>query len=98
MSKETQERYAKVSLVLGESLQASEVIKSFGGEKKESLKFFSKLNQFVKQSISTFILGRTAGSLTSLIGGFAPLIVLWYGGREIMNGNLTIGGLHLTHF
>jgi subfamily B ATP-binding cassette protein MsbA len=92
MSKETQEKYAKVSLVLGESLQASEVIKSFGREKGESIKFFSKINQFIKQSISTFVLGRTAGTTTSLIGGLAPLIILWYGGKEIMDGNLTIGG------
>ncbi|MEW6455225.1 MAG: ABC transporter ATP-binding protein [Acidobacteriota bacterium] len=92
MSKETQERFAKVSLVLSESLQASEVVKSFGREKGESLKFFSKVNQFIKQSVETFLLGRTAGTFTSFIGGVAPLLILFYGGKEIMDGNLTIGG------
>jgi len=92
MSKESQQRYSEVSLSLNESLQAPEVIKGFLRENREKLKFFSRINRLVKQRIKTIMLSMTASNLTSLVGMLAPLTVLWYGGQQVMDGHLTLGG------
>jgi len=91
LNKQVREKSAKVSSIVQESLSAYYVVKSFITEKYESRKFFRAKKLFIKQLIKTFIFGSYAGIVNGIIVASAPLILLWYGGMEIMNNNLTLG-------
>jgi subfamily B ATP-binding cassette protein MsbA len=91
MSKEIQEKTALVSSNLQESLSAQYIVKSFSTEKLEQRKFFAVKKEAIRQIIKTFVFGSYAGMINGLIASSAPLIILWYGGMEIINGNLTLG-------
>jgi len=93
LSKETREKYAIVSKILQESLAGIYLIQSFIREKYQARKIFRSLKNSLKINIKSGIIALLAGNLTSLIGSIGPLIVLWYGGSEIIRGNLTIGQL-----
>jgi len=93
LSKETREKYANVSKILQESLTGIYLIQSFCREKYQVRKIFMSLKNAIKINIKSGIMALLAGNLTSLIGSIGPLIVLWYGGSEIIRGNLTIGQL-----
>jgi subfamily B ATP-binding cassette protein MsbA len=43
------------------------------------------------QGFRTYLLSAVAGSITGLTAALAPMVVLWYGGLEIMAGRLTLG-------
>jgi ATP-binding cassette, subfamily B, bacterial MsbA len=88
-----QESYAVACESLTESLSAMEVVKAFVAEDNEAAKVrravVARMNAFVQMglvsSVSTF-----AGWF---IAGLGPLLVLWFGGRMIVNGELTLGTL-----
>lgn len=76
---------------LQESLSGIFVVRSFNRGKRELIKH----SHFARQAIRARL--RQAGLLllstgtTALIGGMAPLIVLWYGGSQVIQGALTLG-------
>ena len=90
---EVQDELADATTILEESLQGIRVVKSFVREPYEVARFGDALK-------SAF---RVAMRLTRIRSVFGPLIfsltfisitgVLWYGGREVISGRLTVGGL-----
>lgn len=88
-----QESYAVACESLTESLSAMEVVKAFVAEENEAAKVrravVSRMKAFVQMglvsSVSTFA--------AWFIAGLGPLLVLWFGGRMIVNGELTLGTL-----
>ncbi len=91
-SKETRERIAHVFSSLFETLYSIPVIKSFCLETERLKKVEERLNAYFRSNLELFKLSAFSGSLASFIGGIAPLLILWLGGREIMTGHLTLGG------
>ncbi|MSQ14421.1 MAG: ABC transporter ATP-binding protein [Dehalococcoidia bacterium] len=88
-----QEAVAQLGTILQENLSGIRVVKSFTREKFEGKKFGSKA-EFVFQT--NFSANRIQ-SFNSAIMTFMTLsctaVVLWYGGRQVIAGNLTLGGL-----
>ena len=88
-----QESYAVACESLTESLSAMEVVKAFVAEDNEAAKVrravVARMKAFVQMgfvsSVSTFS--------AWFIAGLGPLLVLWFGGRMIVNGELTLGTL-----
>lgn len=62
-------------------------------EKFQALRLLSSLKTSMNINIRNNLISSLAGSLTALIGSLGPLIVLWYGGNEVIRGRLTIGQL-----
>lgn len=91
LSKESRERYANVSRDLQESLSGIYVIQTYTREKYQARKILQSLRKSMKINIHSSTLSLIAGNIVSLIGSVGPLIVLWYGGSEIIRGNLTLG-------
>ena len=89
--KKSQEQYAVLSARTQESIAGIKVIKSFTQEENEK-NTFSQLNmEYLKRNLS---LARVRGAFWPsmiFVGGIGTLVVLLVGGRQVINGTLTIG-------
>lgn len=92
-SGEMQENIAQVYDVLGESLSGISVVKSFCAEKIQAINVFRRLRASLHTNIQYTVLGSASAAATAFLGGIGPLIVLWYGGREVITGALSLGTL-----
>jgi subfamily B ATP-binding cassette protein MsbA len=92
-SHEFQERFARVFGTIQESLSAIELTKLFQLENRNAGKLVNRLKGYIKTSIKVNLLHNTSRFITAFIGGLGPLLVLWYGGREVIRGELTLGTL-----
>lgn len=91
LTKDAQEKGALFTKELQEAISGAELIKSFNLEKTIARRFVGSFKKVINSVVRLKMTGLTLGSLTNLIGGLGPLILLWYGGAEIINGNLTLG-------
>jgi len=92
-SSSIQGKMADISSILQETIMGIEVIKSFTTERRE-------IERFREENIRNLQLGlqraRMTAILTPLVEIFTLLgliFILWYGGREVIKGTLTIGEL-----
>ena len=92
-SKQFQESLAQASIVAEETISSVRTVKSFVQERAESARYQVALTQALKLvqlrvvAIATFM-------MFAMIVGFAAIcFVLWYGGREVVLQNLSIGDL-----
>ncbi len=92
-NRDIQEQLGRLSTALQEDLAGIAVVKSYALE-DERHAIFARLNQdYLTRSMR---LVRARGVLTpffAVIAALGTLIVLWAGGREVIAGRLTIGGL-----
>jgi len=78
---------------LEESLTGARVVRAFSRQKEESQKFAAKANRLYNEEISV---DRQLGfnmPFMALLIGLPTAVILWYGGYQVIAGNLTIGGL-----
>lgn len=93
ISRRIQESVADISDVLHEALVGVRVVKSFVREKYE-------FQRFVKQNQANFAASRKNAQLTAtlspaveLLAAMGFTIILWFGGYEVIRGNMTPGEL-----
>jgi ATP-binding cassette subfamily B multidrug efflux pump len=87
------EQLGTMSTSIQEDLAGIAVIKHYTLEPDRQAKFRSLNDEYLARSLA---LVRARGSLMPLfavLGGAGTLIVLWVGGREVIAGHLTVGGL-----
>ena len=88
-----QEQLGTMSTAIQEDLAGINVIKHYGLEPSRQRAFRGVNDEYLKRSLG---LVRARGALMPLfamLGGLGTLIVLWAGGREVIAGRLTVGGL-----
>jgi subfamily B ATP-binding cassette protein MsbA len=93
ISTEVQDKLASASTIVEEVIQAIRVVKSFVRERFEVERYRRSMEEVFQAAMR----------LTRVRAAFGPLIfslmfsaivgVLWYGGREVIAGRLTAGGL-----
>ena len=88
-----QDAMAKLGTVLQENLSGMRVVKAFVREDFESRKFSAKAEELRDLHFNANREQSFNGALMSFIQMAIVAIVLWYGGREVIEGNLTVGGL-----
>lgn len=91
MSKDVQESYANASKTMQESFSGIFIVKSFLMEIHEAQKFVRNLKELIRGRLKRNLFGASSGIAAGLIVGIAGLVVIWYGGSEIMRGHLTLG-------
>src|SRR6266496_5511265 len=86
-------RLARLNAFLQESLQGMAVIQLFARERREA-ELFAGLNGELRRSQfrSTFFDAMLYTGV-EVIGSTAVALLLWYGGRQVLAGALTFGGL-----
>ena len=88
-----QEGLARLTTVLQEALTGARVVKAFARERYEGEKFRREAEALFADSYRS---GRIQAFNSPMMTGFwlaAIAATLWFGGREVINGNLNIGEL-----
>lgn len=93
MNRHVQECNAQSTAALHEMLQGILVVKVFGREKLALRKVLHRVSSLARAEIATFKATSYVSMTISFLGALAPLVVLCYGGYEIMQGRLTLGEL-----
>ncbi|MDI6735795.1 MAG: ABC transporter ATP-binding protein [bacterium] len=70
-----------------------ELIRSLATEKKEEEKFLDNLREFVRISIKSFMFNQYSGTVVLVVNNLWSLGILWYGGTQVIKGNISLGTL-----
>lgn len=92
-NQQVKEKRADISRGLKESLSAVKITKLFGLHKKEAIKFLKNMKEEFRFSKKEFNLDYIVSLASGFFSAMGPLLVVWYGGHEIIKGNLSIGQL-----
>jgi ATP-binding cassette subfamily B protein len=88
---EVQKRLGRVNTTLQENLAGLKVVKSFTSERREERRFHDSIDSLMEQRVKV---SRTFSFLFPfifLIANLGQAAVLYFGGRQIINGTLTLG-------
>ncbi len=88
-----QEGLGEAGIVLEETLSAQRVVKAFAREEYEDQRFNTRMSQSLQQALHRAGAQAMLGPVNQFIGFIAVIIVLWFGGREVLAGRLTVGDL-----
>ena len=86
-----QEQMADLTTTLQENISGIRVVRAFAQEEREIDKFQQENWQYLEENIITARLRAFYGPLMSFITGLGSTIILWYGGRQVILGHLTLG-------
>jgi ABC-type multidrug transport system fused ATPase/permease subunit len=93
LAKEFQAALAESSIVAEETISGLRTLKSFVQEKNEALRYQGALNGALRVArLRVFAIAQFM-TVTMLLGVCAISFVLWFGGREVIQHELTAGGL-----
>ncbi|MDT8903798.1 ABC transporter ATP-binding protein [Anaeroselena agilis] len=88
-----QERAADITSVLQETVLAVRVIKSFVREDYEIERFGRENYQNFRAQMKSSQLMATLTPLIEFLAAIGVTVIIWYGGHEVIGGNLTTGAL-----
>src|SRR3989304_3882744 len=86
-----QARLDRLNTTLQENLAGIKVVKAFTREKSEQVKFDQAADSLMRQQITVSRLFSFLFPLIILVASVGQTIVLYYGGRQIFSGTLTLG-------
>jgi ATP-binding cassette, subfamily B, multidrug efflux pump len=91
LTEESQERLASLSARVQESMAGARVVKAFVREEHE-IEAFRRLNDSLVQK-NYQLIAVTSGfyPMMQTVIGLAVVCVLWFGGRQVMNGSIRLG-------
>jgi ATP-binding cassette subfamily B protein len=97
MSRERSHRiqnlYGQVAANLQENLTGMRVVKAFAGEDREITKFTEKVDDLFRASMRSARLNSVVYPLMTMITMLGIATVLWFGGEEVIAGQLSLGTL-----
>jgi ATP-binding cassette subfamily B protein len=89
----TQELLAELGVVLQESLIGVRIVKAFNRQKEEGRKFSIQANNLYDQQIGIARHMSVNMPTMMFIMALPTILILWYGGAQVIDGNMTIGNL-----
>ncbi len=92
-STKVQDEIALASIVSEEVLQNIREVKSFARESYEVSRYGNALNRAFAATLKVLRLRSVFGPLMAFMGFGALALILWFGGREVLDGRLTGGEL-----
>jgi len=93
ISRQVQESLGDASAVADESLSNIRTVRSFAAETAESNRFLKALGKALDIAKKKIRLIANFSGAISLLGSFAIILILWLGGRKVIQGELSIGTL-----
>lgn len=88
-----QEQLAGMTSVLQENISGIRVVKSFGRERWEGAKFEEQNAALLKKNLFAVRIWTYYFPFLSFLTGLSAAAILWYGGREVIQGRLLLGEL-----
>lgn len=95
LSSRVQDQLANATTVLEESLAGVRVVQSFTREPYEKNRFRESIEATFGLAMQRLRLSAFFGPLISFLGFAAVVSVFWFGGREVLSGNLSAGQLFM---
>ena len=83
-SRRTQKKVADIMQILSETLSSIRIVKAFVNEKSEVKKFSNESSNYFKLLLKRGRLDLIAGPITETFGVVIGVILLWYGGSEVL--------------
>ncbi len=93
LSTEIQDKLAVSTTILEENISCIQVVKSFVREKLENERFGNALEDSFQSAKKRVIISSFFGPSIGFIAFSTSLILLWYGGREVILGSISPGEL-----
>ncbi len=93
LQEQGREAQANTYKYLQEHISGIAVVKAFVSEKHDLIGMLGKLKIALRKEFKSNMVGMVAAHLSSFISSFGPIVLLWVGILEIINGRLTLGGL-----
>ncbi|MFW6007511.1 MAG: ABC transporter ATP-binding protein [Halanaerobiales bacterium] len=88
VSKNVQIKVADISDILQETLSAVRVVKSFGREEFEYKRFAEENNANFRAKVKNAQYNAVLSPVMEFLAAIAFTAILWFGGVEVMNGNM----------
>ncbi len=88
---EIQEQFSKLSAKTQENLSGIRVVKAFAREESEIDEFGNLNQEYVRRNVSLIRLWGVFYPLMTALIGISSVVLLWYGGGEVIRKNLTLG-------
>jgi ATP-binding cassette, subfamily B, bacterial MsbA len=83
----------EAGIVLEEALSTPRVVKAFAREEYEAERFTTRMRVSLREALRRAVSQALLGPLAGFIGFTAVVVVIWFGGREVLAGRLTAGDL-----
>uniref|UniRef100_UPI004055EAA2 peptidase domain-containing ABC transporter n=1 Tax=Acetatifactor sp. TaxID=1872090 RepID=UPI004055EAA2 len=93
LNEKQMEDNAQLTSYLVESLNGIKTVKAYNAERKANRETESKFVKLLKSVFDLCLVGNIQASLKTAIELIGGVIILWVGGVNVINGNLTIGQL-----
>ncbi len=87
-----QQLIGSLGTTLQQSLSGIRVVKAFSLQEREKRKFDTDADQLYQEQVAASRIQAVYTPLMTLLLGIPTVLVLWYGGRQVIAGDLTIGG------
>ncbi len=91
LGRKNQVKISDINALLQESFSGVKVIKAFANEKRESGRFEEENGRLVKIAIKQVLHSELSSRVMEIVGAFGIGLVLWYGGKEVIEGHSTPG-------
>ena len=89
-STQIQDELAASTVVAEEGLQGIRVVKSFGREGYETRRYNSAMQQTFAAALRMAVYSSLFGGVMMFLGFSSIAAIMWYGGREVIAGRLTL--------
>ncbi len=86
-----QEQFSTLSTKAQENLSGMRVVKAFSREESETRQFNEMNRDYVRRSVSLIRLWGIFYPMMSALIGASSVVLLWWGGREVIQGKLSLG-------
>jgi ATP-binding cassette subfamily B protein len=90
-SEEIQAQLSEVSAIVQESLSGVRVVRAYLQEAAEIARFQKANEEYVRRNRRLIVVQGMFFPSMSLFLGLAALLVLWYGSRQVIGGQITLG-------
>lgn len=87
----TQEEVANVSNILHETITGNRIVKAFSKEEYEGKRFLSQVTSLFLLTMKDAKYRCLQHPMMEFIGGAAIALIIWFGGKEVIGGNMTPG-------
>ncbi|HVN53634.1 MAG TPA: ABC transporter ATP-binding protein [Anaerolineaceae bacterium] len=92
-STRVQDQLASATVVAEEGLQGVRIVKSFGREAYETQRYNQAMDQTFRASLRIAIYNALFAAVMAFLGFSAIAAIIWYGGREVIAGRLSVATL-----
>ena len=92
-SKRAQETMEKITGKTTEKLGGMPVIQSFTHEENEKQEFFEDHKRYLRYRLRNVKSNALASAIIGFLTSIAPVVVVWYGARQVLQEQLTVGEL-----